>query len=306
LVFLDEQFAILVEVKKVYFVQKLTGGRGNLIIRCPGALYLSANLVVIMWLADEVAIGLFWLQRRNGNVNKRLTGWPSWRKLLQNSDSGRLRLRRGRSVKEKHYDQRLRTSLANSSHLHFARDWRQKNPGVVVWNFQITGMTIGRPIHQWRNVDLYYLQAVHKLLAMNLSVDHRWKLTVLLCLLQTGINLLEAVSHQRSQMQDQELMNLHEEGPVTPMLLHVEVQGMVEVVIVMDHHLALHVPYMGADCQRIAGALEVGVQVGLIVNAVPVTMSDQTFGGEVPVKMCLHGSLKNRLLNSGCAQSLCI
>ncbi len=107
-------------------------------------------------------------------------------------------------------------------------------------------------------------------------------------------------------MHDQELMNLHEEGLVTPMLLHVEVQGMVEVVMVMDHHLALHVPFMVADCQRIAGALEVGVQVGLIVNAVPVTMSDQTFGGEVPVKTCLHSSLKNRLLNSGCAQSLCI
>jgi hypothetical protein len=245
-------------------------------------------------------------QRQNGNKKKRLTGGPSWRRLPKSSDSGRLRLRRGRSVKEKHYDQRLRTSLANSSHLHFARDWRQKNPGVVVWNFQITGMTIVRLIPQWRNVDLYYLQAAHKLLAVNLSVDQRWKLTVLLCLLQTGTNLLEAVSHQKSRMHDQELMNLHEEGLVTPMLLHVEVQGTVEVVIVMDHHLALHVPFMGADCQRIAGALEVGVQVGLIVNAVPVTMSDQTFGGEVPVKTCLHGSLKNRLLNSGCAQSLCI
>jgi hypothetical protein len=40
-------------------------------------------------------------------------------------------------------------------------------------------------------------------------MDQSWRLTVLLHLLQTGINLLGAVS-QRSHSHDQELMNLHE------------------------------------------------------------------------------------------------
>jgi hypothetical protein len=84
---------------------------------------------------------LFWSQRRNGNVKKKLTGVLSWRRLLQNSDNERLKLKRGRSMKEKHYNQRLRTSLESSSHPHFARGLRVKNPGVVVWTFQTTGMT---------------------------------------------------------------------------------------------------------------------------------------------------------------------
>jgi hypothetical protein len=241
-------------------------------------------------------------QRQNGNRKKRLTGGPSWRRLPKSSDSGRLRLRRGRSVKERHYDQRLRTSLANSSHLHFARDLRVKNPDVVVWNLRTTGMIGERPGPQWKNDGLPCLQPVHQFLVVSLSMEWRPRLTVH-HLLQTSINLLVAVS-QRSLIHDQELMSLHEECLVIPMLLHVEVEGLVEVVTVMDHHLALHAPFLGQKFQRIAGAQEVGVVVGLIVNEVTVMMHDQTFGDEVQARRPLHDSLRNRLLNLGCAEPL--
>jgi len=222
--------------------------------------------------------------------------------LPKSSDSGRLRLRRGRSVKERHYDQRLRASLANSSHLHFARDLRVKNPDVVVWNLRTTGMIGERPGPQWKNDGLPCLQPVHQFLVVSLSMEWRPRLTVH-HLLQTSINLLVAVS-QRSLIHDQELMSLHEECLVIPMLLHVEVEGLVEVVTVMDHHLALHAPFLGQKFQRIAGAQEVGVVVGLIVNEVTVMMHDQTFGDEVQARRPLHDSLRNRLLNLGCAEPL--
>jgi hypothetical protein len=132
-------------------------------------------------------------------------------------------------------------------------------------------------------------------------MEQRWRLTGLLHLLQTGINLLRTVTW-RFHMPDQELMNLHVEDLVgRPMLLPVEVEGMVEVVTMMDHHLALHVPLLGEDFQRIGGALEVVGRVVLIVNEVAGMMSDQIFGGEVPAMRHLHDSLRNRLLSSGCA-----
>jgi len=88
---------------------------------------------------------------------------------------------------------------------------------------------------------------------MSASMDQSWRLTVLLHLLQTGINLLGAVS-RRFHSHNQELMNLHKKDlEEIPMLLLVEVEGMVGLVAMMDHYHALRIHFLLEDFQRIAG-----------------------------------------------------
>lgn len=80
-------------------------------------------------------------------------------------------------------------------------------------------------------------------------------------------------------------------------MLLVEVEGMVGLVAMMDHHRALCVHFLLEDFQRIAGVQSAVVGVDLIMNVVAGMMRDQTFEGEVPATLHLHNSLRDTLLS---------